>query len=66
MLSRLDAQTNQMLAGNLLLILCCVFYLLWWLIAFKVKGIKSGWLLIPAALCGLAAVWEIIRGSGGA
>ncbi|MCD8376412.1 MAG: hypothetical protein LUD69_05665 [Oscillospiraceae bacterium] len=70
MLSRLDAQINQMLAGNLLLILCCVFYLLWWLIAFKptgaVKGIKSGWLLIPAALCGLAAVWEIIRGSGGA
>ncbi|MCD8079762.1 MAG: hypothetical protein LUF04_04910 [Bacteroides sp.] len=56
-----------MLTGNLLLVGCCVFYLAWWLIAFKpksaIKGMKSGWLLIPAFLFGLAAVIQIVRGS---
>ena len=56
---------KQFLAGNILLIFCCLFYLAWWLIAFKpegaVKGARSGWLLIPAALCGLAAVIVICR-----
>ena len=56
---------KQFLSGNILLIFCCLFYLVWWLIAFKpkgaVKGIKSGWLLIPAALCGLAAVILICK-----
>ncbi len=56
-----------MLSGNVLLILCCIFYLAWWLIAFKpdgaVKGMKSGWLLIPAVILGVAALAQIIRGS---
>ncbi|MCD8076700.1 MAG: hypothetical protein LUF27_17055, partial [Lachnospiraceae bacterium] len=47
---------------------CCVFYLAWWLIAFKpegaIKGIRSGWLLIPALLFGVAAVMHIAQGSG--
>ena len=57
---------KQILTGNIFLIFCCLFYLAWWLIAFKpegaVKGIRSGWLLIPAAACGLAAVIMICRG----
>ena len=57
---------KQFLTGNLLLLLCCIFYLAWWIIAFKpvgaVKGMKSGWLLIPAACFGIAAVIVIIRG----
>lgn len=35
MFSDFDAQTRQMLTGNLLMIGCCIFYLAWWLIAFK-------------------------------
>ncbi|MCD8083680.1 MAG: hypothetical protein LUE86_09300 [Clostridiales bacterium] len=31
MFSDYDAQTRQMLTGNLLMIGCCVFYLTWWL-----------------------------------
>ncbi len=65
-----DSQTRQMLTGNLLLIVCCIFYLLWWLVAFKptgaIKGMKSGWLLIPAFLFGAAAVIWIARGSAAA
>ncbi len=58
---------SQMLWGNLLLVACCVFYLLWWVLAFKptgaIKGFKSGWLLIPAVILGIAAVVLIIKGS---
>lgn len=61
---------HQMLIGNILLIGCCVFYLLWWTLAFKpggaVKGIASGWLLIPAFVLGIAAVAMIIIGARGA
>ena len=57
---------KQFLTGNILLILCCAFYLAWWLIAFKpvgaIKGMRSGWLLIPAAVFGIAAVLMICRG----
>ncbi|MCC8181984.1 MAG: hypothetical protein LIO45_03245 [Clostridiales bacterium] len=67
MFSQYDLQTRQMLTGNLLLVGCCVFYLAWWLIAFKpegaIKGLKGGWLLLPAFLLGLAAVVQIVRGS---
>ncbi|MCD7801467.1 MAG: hypothetical protein LUH09_00920 [Clostridiales bacterium] len=67
MFSQYDLQTRQMLIGNLLLVGCCVFYLAWWLVAFKpegaIKGMKSGWLLIPAFLFGIAAVVQIVRGS---
>ena len=52
--------------GNGLLVLCCAFYLAWWIIAFKpvgaIKGFASGWLLIPAAGFGIAAVVMICRG----
>ncbi|MCD8078028.1 MAG: hypothetical protein LUE63_06600 [Lachnospiraceae bacterium] len=68
MFTDFDVPTRKMLTGNLLMILCCVFYLAWWLLAFKptapVKGMKSGWLLIPALLLGVAAVWQIGSGSG--
>ncbi|MCD8325876.1 MAG: hypothetical protein LUC90_04070 [Lachnospiraceae bacterium] len=68
MFSDFDVQTRQMLTGNLLMISCCAFYLAWWLIAFKpqgaVKGLRSGWLLIPALLFGVAAVIRIVQGSG--
>ncbi len=61
---------RQMFWGNLLLVGCCVFYLLWWVLAFNpagaVKGMRSGWLLIPALILGCAAVTLIIRGAGGA
>ena len=57
---------KQFLVGNVLLILCCAFYLAWWIIAFRpegaVKGMKSGWLLLPAAAFGIAAV-AVICGS---
>ncbi len=63
-----DTPTRQMLNGNLMLVACCVFYLAWWVIAFRpvgaVKGIKSGWLLIPAFVFGLIAVIWIVQGSG--
>ncbi len=67
MFSEFEPQTSRILTGNVLLIGCLLFYIAWWLIAFHpthaVKGIKSGWLLIPAAILGLWAVIDIIRGS---
>ncbi len=65
----MDTETafKQMLWGNRLLVICCVFYLLWWILAFKpsgaVKGMRLGWLLIPAFVFGLAAVYLILRGA---
>ena len=60
MFSFLNTQGKQILTGNVLFILCCVFYLAWWLLAFKpsgaIAGMKTGWLLIPAALFGLLGV----------
>lgn len=54
------------MGGNLLLITCCAFYLVWWILAFKptgaIKGMKTGWLLIPASVAGLAAVILVIGG----
>ena len=59
---------RQMFWGDILLVGCCVFYLLWWALAFKptgaVKGMRSGWLLIPAFILGITAVVIIIRGAG--
>lgn len=60
---------RQMFLGDILLVCCCVFYLLWWMIAFKpagaVKGMKSGWLLIPAFFFGVVSVVMIVRGAKG-
>lgn len=70
MFSHFNLQTKQILTGNVFLILCCVFYLAWWMIAFKpegaVKGMKSGWLLLPAVVFGIAAILQIVRGSSAA
>ncbi len=66
MLSNLDTPTKLIFWGNILLIVCCVFYLLWWVIAFHptggIRGFRSGWLLIPAAICGILAAVLAIRG----
>jgi hypothetical protein len=57
---------KQIFLSSLLLILCCVFYLAWWVLAFKpvgaIKGIKTGWLLIPASIAGVAAVILAVNG----
>jgi len=57
---------KQMLWGNGLLVVCCGFYLLWWILAFKpagaIKGVRSGWLLVPAFVFGMAAVYLILHG----
>ena len=59
-------QSKLILIGNVLFVVCCVFYLVWWLLAFKpvgaVTGMKSGWLLIPACLSGLAGVITALWG----
>ncbi len=61
---------RKMFWGDIWLTGCCIFYLLWWILAFRpagaVKGIKSGWLLIPALILGVAAAVMIIRGAAGA
>jgi hypothetical protein len=60
------APERQLFCGDLLLIACCVFYLAWWLLAFRparpVRGMRSGWLLLPASAAGLGAVVLILRG----
>lgn len=47
---------------------CCAFYLAWWIIAFRpddlIKGLRSGWLLLPAAVAGFTGVYYIVRGTG--
>ena len=52
--------SKQIITGNIFLIICCVFYLVWWTIAFKpegaIKGMKSGWLLMPAVLFGVLSI----------
>ncbi len=59
-----------MLRGDILMVGCCIFYLLWWILAFKptgaITGLKSGWLLIPAAVLGVAGASLLILGSLGA
>lgn len=70
MLRDFDFQTKRIFFSNLLLTLCCAFYLVWWLLAFKpvnpVKGMKTGWLLLPAFTAGIAAVVFAARGIGAA
>lgn len=55
-----DFSAKQIFWSNLLLIVCCACYLAWWILAFKPtgvrKGMKSGWILLPAFAAGLAAV----------
>ena len=53
-------------AGNIKLLLCFAFYLVWWIVGFNphhpIRGLKSGWLLIPAALLGIWALVSIVQG----
>ena len=62
----MDLPVKQMFRGNLLFIVCCAFYLAWWLLAFRpagaVRGMKTGWLLLPAFAAGLAAVLFTLKG----
>ena len=61
-----DFPAKQIFRSNILLIVCCAFYLAWWLLAFRpagaVKGMKTGWLLIPAFAAGIAAVVLAVQG----
>lgn len=61
-----DFPVKRIFQSNILLIICCAFYLVWWLLAFKpagaIKGMKTGWLLIPAFAAGLAAIVLAING----
>lgn len=54
-------------AGSLKLLLCFVFYLAWWTVAFNpkrpIRGMRSGWLLIPALVLGVLALRDIVRGT---
>lgn len=65
-----DPPTKELFWGNFLLVVCCAFYLAWWLLAFKpvgaIKGFVTGWLLLPAAAAGVAAVVLLVRGIGAA
>ena len=62
----MERSVRLVLIGNLFLIVCSLFYLLWWILAFKpvgaVKGLKSGWLLLPALVFGAAGVFWIVQG----
>ena len=59
-------QEKQIFAGNILIVVCCGFYLAWWLLAFRPTGanvdMKTGWLLLPAFITGLAGVILTLRG----
>lgn len=67
MLHNVSEPARHIFWGDILLIGCCFFYLLWWILASKpvgaVKGLRSGWLLIPAFLLGICAVVMIVRGT---
>lgn len=62
--------TRQLFLGDMLLVGCCIFYLLWWILAFKpngaVKGLPSSWLLLPALVLGILAVYLLVCGAAGA
>lgn len=62
----LSVPVKQIFESNILLIICCAFYLAWWLLAFKptgaIKGMKTGWLLIPAFAAGLVSIVLAVRG----
>ena len=57
---------SRIFLGNMLFVGCVAFYLAWWLLAFRpvnpVTGVKSSWLLIPAAVLGVAALGVAIYG----
>ena len=52
--------------GNIKLLLCFAFYLAWWVVGFNpwrpIRGLKSGWLLIPAVILGVLSLCDIWQG----
>jgi len=66
MVSLFDTQGKQIFLGNVLFVVCCVFYLAWWLLAFKPSGeaggLRTGWLLIPASVFGIASIVIALSG----
>ena len=52
--------------GNIKLLFCFAFYLAWWIAGFNpqhpIRGLKSGWLLIPAVILGVLALCDIWQG----
>jgi len=58
--------TGRILIGNILFVVCCGFYIGWWVLRFRpanpVMGVRSGWLLMPAAIAGIVGVVLIIWG----
>lgn len=49
--------------GNIKLLFCFAFYLASWVVGFNpwrpIRGLKSGWLLIPAVILGVLALWRV-------
>lgn len=62
----MNAQLKPFVQGNLLLLLCWGCYLAWWIAAFRpeggVRGMRTGWLLLPAAAAGIAGVFQLVAG----
>ncbi len=60
MLQHFSWETKRLFLCNLLLVLCCAFYLAWWLLASRpvnpLKGMQTGWLLLPAVAAGIAGL----------
>lgn len=58
--------TGSIRTGNIKLMLCFAFYLAWWVVGFNplrpIRGLRSGWLLIPAAVLGVLALCDIASG----
>ena len=69
-MNQFNVQTREIFRCNLLLVVCCGFYLAWWLLAFRpvdpVKGMKTGWLLLPAFAAGIAGAVFAAKGLGAA
>lgn len=61
-----DFSAKEIFQSNILLVICCAFYLIWWLLTFKptgaIKGMRTGWLLIPAGAAGIAAIILAVKG----
>lgn len=56
---------KAILDGSGILFVCSLLYLVWWSLAFKpvnpIRGLKTGWLLIPATISGIVAVYLIVK-----
>lgn len=61
-----QAMIEYIKTGNIKLLFCFAFYLVWWLVGFNpwrpIRGLRSGWLLIPAIILGILALCDIGQG----